>query len=279
MMQVAGLHIYPLKAARAIDLDQSAVEPMGLAGDRQWMLVGADGVALTQRCTPQLTQLNVALAADGSIAVSVDDAFDVHCAVPDSTADTLSVRVWSSTVADARVVPNGSQVISEWLGTPATLVRFPGRGARLANPRWAGADAPVGFADAYPVLIALTGSLDALNGQLASPVTMNRFRPNIVIEGGAPWADDSWQRIRIGELEMTLVKPCVRCLVTTLDPHTGAKLGKEPLATLGKIRRSAVPDINGVLFGTNAVPQRSGTVRMGDAVEVLETRTPWAVAQ
>jgi uncharacterized protein YcbX len=136
--------------------------------------------------------------------------------------------------------------------------------------------APVSFADAFPVLVTNTGSLTALNqdieGHGGAAVPMARFRPNVVIECDEPWAEDEWMQLRVGEVVFDLVKPSDRCIVTTTDQRTGARMGKEPLASLARIHRSTDPRINGVIFGENAVPRELGVISVGDDVEILETR-------
>jgi uncharacterized protein len=276
-MQVSALSIYPVKSGRAIHLESSIIAPMGLVHDRQWMIVDEAGVFLTQRNTPQLTQLACAVDADGALTIAVAGHFHAHVPVPENPASTLQVQVWKSTLAAQLSSDDVSQKLSAWLGTPVHLVRFPQAGARLSNPVWAGPDTPVGFADGYPVLIALSASLHDLNAHLAVPVPMDCFRTNIVIESGAAWADDAWRRVRIGTVEFELVKPCDRCLVTTTDQLAGTRHGPEPLTTLAKMRRFKVGGSNGVYFGTNAVPRVCGEIRVGDTVEVLETRTPWNI--
>ncbi len=274
-MHVAALHIYPVKGARGISLATVALLPMGLAHDRQWMIVDQTGTFLTQRDTPQLAQLDVAVADTGALTVSVAHEFTVDVAVP--VDGSIPVTVWKNTLIAIPADRTVSQHLSRWLGKPVTLVCFPGAGARLSNPVWAGADVPVGFADAYPVLVACSASLEDLNARMKTPVPMTRFRANIVIEGASPWADDGWQRIKIGAAELDLVKPCDRCIVTTTDQQTGARLGPEPLATLATFRRSAVAGVGGVLFGTNAVPRSMAQVSVGDTVTVLQTRSPWSL--
>jgi uncharacterized protein YcbX len=132
------------------------------------------------------------------------------------------------------------------------------------------AEARVGFADAYPFLVLGAASLDDLNGRLAVALPMNRFRPNLVIEGGAPFAEDGWGRIRAGGIELSLVKPCARCVLTTVDQRRGEKDGTEPLRTLATFRR-----VDGeVLFAMNAVHHGTGRLAVGAPVEVLEGRRP-----
>jgi uncharacterized protein YcbX len=121
--------------------------------------------------------------------------------------------------------------------------------------------------------------LEALRGEAEAVLGMNRFRPNLVIDGAEPWAEDSWGTIRVGAVQFDLVKPCPRCTVTTVDPEVGAFAGDEPLSVLRRIRMSGDRRVPGVLFGWNAVPRVLGTVRLGDPVEVIASREPWAIRQ
>ncbi len=277
IMHVAGLHVYPVKGGRGIDLTSTAVMHMGLAHDRQWMIVNAEGMFLTQRDTPQLAQLAVTVDATGDLTLSVAGHFSTRVAIPSADDAHMSVTVWKSTLDAIPARGAISENLSAWLGETVRLVRFPPRHARLSNPAWAGDTAPVGFADAYPVLIAVADSLDALNSRLQAPLPMSRFRANIIIGGATAWADDGWQRIKIGAVELDLVKPCDRCIVTTTDQMTGERAGPEPLTTLAKMRRADIEGMNGVVFGTNAVPRSLGTISVGDAIEILATRTPWKI--
>ena len=128
-------------------------------------------------------------------------------------------------------------------------------------------DDHTGFADGYPILMASEEGLSDLNARLESPVPMNRFRPNIVVRGGGPFAEDTWNRIRMDDVEMAVVKPCARCVVTTIDKTT-LETGKEPLKTLGKYRKHKL----GAIFGQNAIPLNEGTLRLGMTIDVLSYR-------
>jgi uncharacterized protein YcbX len=147
----------------------------------------------------------------------------------------------------------------------------PSRG-RPVDPEYALPGETVTFADGFPLLLTTTASLDALDSLIArgdhaaeGPLPMDRFRPNVVIDGTAPWAKDGWRRIRIGEVVFRVPKPCGRCLITTTDQRT-AERGREPLHTLARHRRSG----SRVIFGQNLVPENRGTLRLGDALTVLE---------
>jgi hypothetical protein len=278
-VHVSALHVYPVKAARAVDLACADLLPMGLAHDRQWMIVDESGQFLTQRDTPLLAQLETVVDATGGLKLSVAGYFSTYVDAPAVDASVTgrrkTVTVWKSTLEAVPVAGSISGLLTDWLGKKIELVRFPPQPARYCNAEWVGEKAPVGFADGYPVLIALDESLHDLNSRMDSPVPMARFRPNIVISGAPAWADDGWHKLRIGSVELDLVKPCDRCIVTTTDQTSGTRRGPEPLRTLAKFRRTTSEGMSGVCFGTNAVPRRCGSISVGDAVEVLETRPPW----
>ncbi|TXH85029.1 MAG: MOSC domain-containing protein, partial [Rhizobium sp.] len=153
---------------------------------------------------------------------------------------------------------------------------------RIASPEWAGDDTPVTFADGYQILVTTTGSLKALNADLAAhgegAVGMERFRPNIVIDIDEEWPEDRWAAIEIGGIRLDLVKPCSRCIMTTQDQKTGSRDVPNPMPGMGRIRMSADRRVPGPLFGWNAVPRGEGTVKLGDAVTVLHERPEgWAL--
>jgi uncharacterized protein YcbX len=277
-MHVVGLHVYPVKGARGLALPEAVLEPRGLAGDRRWMIVDADGTFLTQREEPRLAQLTVDMTTDG-LRLTLPDGGVVEVKKPADDAPRRTVSVWRSKVSAPTVA---APALSAWLDQPVALAFMDAAARRHSNPDYAGSKAPVGFADGYAVLVTTQASLAALNAHISArgepPVPMARFRPNIVIEGAEPWAESGWRRLRIGAAELELVKPCVRCVVTTTDQATGERMGKEPLASLAVLRRSTDRRASGVLFGENAVTRGAGVLRVGDAVEVLERQALWPVA-
>jgi uncharacterized protein YcbX len=136
---------------------------------------------------------------------------------------------------------------------------------RLVNETYVvNKDDHTGFSDGYPILLTSEEGLQDLNSRLESPVQMNRFRPNIVVKGGLPFVEDTWNRIRLGDVELAVVKPCARCEVTTIDKDT-LERSKEPLKTLGKYRKQKL----GAIFGQNVIPLNEGRIRLGMTVEVL----------
>lgn len=174
--------------------------------------------------------------------------------------------VWRDAVL-ARIAAPASEYLSTFLGLSAKLAYLHNVEARAVDPTFGHAEDRVSFADGFPLLVTLTASLDDLNSRLAKPVSMNRFRPNLVIEGASAWAEDTWRRLRVGPLTLRIVKPCSRCAIPTFDPLTGERPdNNEPLQTLAGFRRAE----GGIMFGQNAIPDAPGRLRVGDTVEVLE---------
>jgi uncharacterized protein YcbX len=258
---VQQLVIYPVKSCRGIAVESWDLDARGLRHDRRFMVVTSGGTFLTQRELPALCQIATSLdlaeqqlllrrAGHGEIAVPL---------APDGGAP-IAVRIWGETV-DARIV---SSDVDAWLcaalGAPVRLVYFPDATHRATEAAY-GEGFETGFADGFPVLILGQASLDDLNARLATPVPMDRFRPNVVVAGGAPFAEDAWRDVRCGDVTLRVVKPCDRCVITTTDQDTMAR-GPEPLRTLATFRR----DDGKVLFGQNAVVIRGGRIRVGDGV-------------
>lgn len=273
-MRVAALHIYPVKGARAVDVTRASVELRGLEGDRRWVVVDADGRFITQRSHPRLATVTAQLTRTG-LRLSAPGAGETLVERP-SVSERADVVIWRHEVNAALAGADVAAWLSDYIGQPLRLAYMDAAAERSQQGEWVTGAVPVSFADAYPVLIATTASLAAVNAEIdragAERVTMRRFRPNVVVDCDDAWAEDFWSVVRIGGVEIELVKPCDRCVVTTKDQETGTSMGKEPLASLARLRRSADPRINGVLFGWNAVPRVLGSVAVGDTVEVVERR-------
>jgi uncharacterized protein YcbX len=266
-MRLSAIHIYPIKSCAALAPEAAAVEPRGLAGDRRWMLVDAEGGFITGRQVPRTVLLQAQPQPEG-LRLSAPGLPPFEVAVPPPGAPRCSVTVWKDSV----VAPDAGDAVAAWLERAlersVRLVYMDAAAARPLKPGYAPDGAQVSFADGFPLLAISQAALDGLNARLAAPLPMLRFRPNLVIEGSAPHAEDGWRRLRIGAVEFAMAKPCVRCVFTTVDPARGEfDPSGEPLRTLKGYRRSA----EGVTFGVNLVPRGSGTLRVGDAVEVLET--------
>ncbi|HEX4090355.1 MAG TPA: MOSC N-terminal beta barrel domain-containing protein [Trebonia sp.] len=266
---LVSAHIYPLKGCRAVDLAEAVVEPWGLAGDRRWLLVDADGQFITQREHPALARLVVGYGPEADITVSTEGYPPLRVAAPGGRPELIKVTVWRSTVLAAAAGPEADAWFSAYLGAPTRLVWLDDPTRRAVDPEFGADGDVVSFADGFPLLLTTTGSLDQLGEWLTAdgeqPVPMNRFRPNAVVSGYQPWAEDRWRRIRIGSVSFRVAKPCGRCIVTTTDQMTGER-GRQPLRMLARHRRFG----KSLVFGQNIIPDSPGLIRVGDPMEVIE---------
>lgn len=262
-MRLASIHVYPVKGTRAVSLERSDVLRGGLRHDRRFMVQDEDGAFLTQRTHPRLALVDVAFA-EGAIviggAVTVPLADDVYRDRP-----RRRVVVWDDEVDAVDASAEASAFFSDHLGERCTLVYMPDDVVRPVEAPYGGPGDRVGFADAYPVLVASLASLADLNARLVergeAAVPMDRFRPNLVVEGGAAFDEERHARVLVGSLGLRLAKRCARCEVTMVDQRT-AKVRKEPLRTLAAYRTEA----NKVYFAMNAIPEAEGAVSVGDRV-------------
>ena len=266
MITLSNLTYYPIKACRGFDVAESRVERMGLADDRRMMVVTPEGEFLTQREYPRLALVTPVLK-NNSVTLSAPNFDSMQFAVQRSGTPTM-VNIWKSKGVHA--IDQGgesAQWFSDWLGVSVRLVHVADGYKRKLNPEYSvSAEDHTGFADGYPILIISEASFLDLNSKLISPLSMNRFRPNIVVQNCEPFAEDTWKRIRIGDVEMALVKPCPRCEVTTIDKET-LERDKEPLKTLATYRKQE----GGAMFGMNVIPLNQGTIKTGMSVEILES--------
>lgn len=260
-MQLSALYRYPVKSCRAESLSSAQVDALGLPFDRQWMIIDQDARMITGRDEGQLVQLHVEVAPDALVLNAPGQpvlriARDVFTQRIDTEVWRTQFQAWAGSV-------EADVWLTNWLGHPARLLHIGTETQRRIKRR---PELPVAFADSYPILLASEDSLAQLSGWVGRPLEMTRFRPNIVVQGFAPFAEDGWKRLAIGDAIFTVEKPCVRCVFTTLDPLTGERSSdQEPLRSLAKHRNS--PD--GVLFGMNLIVERPGRLAVGMPVEVL----------
>ena len=259
-MHVSRLVVYPVKSCAGVSVDSWDLDSRGLRHDRSFMVVDADGRFLTQREQPRLALIRPQVIG-AELILRVDDVGSVGVPLQ-PTGPRTAATVWEYTGPAIDTGDRAADLISTHLGVPARLVAMPLDHARTADPHYAPPGRPVSFADGFPLLLVGEASLDDLNSRLAEPLPMDRFRPNVVIAGSLPFAEDQWTHIRIGEVPVDVVKPCTRCTITTVDQATGVLAGAEPLRTLGTFRRAD----RGVVFGQNAVHRHSGTLTVGAPV-------------
>ena len=268
MPTLASLHVYPVKSCRGFAPAAWDVDRLGLAFDRAFMVVdAASGAALTQRDEPRLARVATALGG-GEQRLEAAGAGGVRVPLEPADGPRRRVRVWRHEGDGVDQGEPAARWLSELLGRAVRLVRTPPDHARRVNPERSPLEAHTAFSDGYPFLVVSNAALDSLNARLATPLEVARFRPNLVVAGCAPHAEDGWRRVRVGALELRLVKPCDRCLVTTVDPERGERDGPEPLRTLARYRRRD----GAVWFGQNALALGTGRLAVGAKVEVLETQ-------
>ena len=263
-MHVSALTVYPIKSCAGISVTRWPLERRGLRHDRSFMVVDGEGTFLTQRehpalalVHPQIDDDRLTIHAPGRSPVAID------LTATGSTRTDVTLWEFTGTAVDAG--DEAAALFTDHLGTAVRLVAMPADLPREADPDYAGAGHPVGFADGFPLLVTNEASLADLNGRMADALPMQRFRPNIVVADAPAYAEDNWRTVRVGAIDVDVVKACARCTITTVDPDTGTRDGGEPLRTLGTYRRGE----RGVLFGQNAVPRSTGVVQIGDPIEVL----------
>ncbi len=262
MYRLKSIHFYPLKSGRGIELDAVELDRFGPKGDRRWMLVDPVGRFVSQREYAEMTKL-VALPLENGLRLAMEDQA-VEVPTP-ADGPLREVSIWDDRVA-ARDAGQGA---ADWLehvfGRPLRLVYMAEDCQRQVDTHYARRGETVSFADGFPLLLISASALDELNSRLTEPVSLDRFRPNLIVEGCEPHAEDGWQRLRIGELEFEVAKPCARCAVPSLDQRSGEK-HPEILRALASYRRG---EDRQVYFGQNLLYAEAGTLRAGDSVEVL----------
>lgn len=274
MPHISGLYYYPVKSLRGCAVSTLEVDLLGPVGDRRFLVIDPSGKFMTQRTHPRMARIATALDA-ATLTLSADGAGAI--AVPRTSAPAAplrTVRVWKSEGLQAEDCGDEAAAwLGAFLGAECRLVRIGEKFLRPVKPAKARPGDVVSFADGYPFLVISEASLAALNERIqengGKPVPMDRFRPNLVVAGAAPFAEDQWLRFRIGEVVFRHAGLCSRCIVTTTDQQTGERCGPEPLRTLAQFRRDAAnpSDVN---FGVNLIHEtKSGTLRLGDTVELL----------
>ncbi len=264
MIRVSGLFIYPVKSCRGIATKEAEVGATGFVHDRRWLVVDRHGTFMTQRDWPGLARITAAVAA-GGLRLSADGTAPIEIPENDVWGTGRTVTIWNDRCEAVTAGPEAASWLSDVLGTPCQLVRMPDSTLRPVDPRYGVEGDRVGFADRFPFLLISRASLDELNRRLEEPVPMDRFRPNIVVDGCEPHAEDGWQRMTAGGVGFRVVKPCARCIVTTTDQRSGER-GREPLRTLSTYRRHGTK----VFFGQNLIHDGRGTVRVGDECVVTD---------
>lgn len=269
MLQLSEIWIYPVKSLAGIRLLESKVTQRGLEFDRRWMLVDEKGVFISQREYPELAlfhpeieeafmRISHADVSKGSVRFSLTQK---------NNSLPFDVMVWEDKLTAVEVDAEISAWFSGIIGVSVRLVFMPEDSYRQVDPDYAVSPGDItSFSDGFPYLIIGQSSLDDLNSRLANPISMKRFRPNLVFTGGIAYEEESWKEFTIGELLFYGVKNCGRCVITTIDPEKGKFSGKDPLLTLAKYKMRG----NKVIFGQNAIAIQEGSLQVGDAITILK---------
>ncbi len=261
--RVSALHVYPIKSCRSTALDEAVILKRGIKLDRSLVLSKPDGTAITQREYPVLSLVNPQIVDDSHLLLSAPGKEDFHFELAKSGAQ-MKCMLWGD---ESVSIDQGDEValwFSTLLNVDCRLLSMADDFVRPVDPDYATAEQELGFADGFPFLLISEASLEDLNDKLEFPVPMNRFRPNIVVSGCEPFAEDKWKSIRIADVVFDLVKPCARCVMVTID-QDHAVLSKEPLRTLAAYRKVDQK----VLFGQNLVHHNIGKIKVGDELEIL----------
>lgn len=265
MPVLSQIYIYPVKSLAGIAVTEWPVDSNGLRFDRKWMLIDARQQFLSQRSLPQMALVKPRIERD-CLILSAPNQPELEISLYPTGGDEIEVGIWHDRCLAKSVSSEADDWFSRFLQTDCRLVYHPDEQIRQVDQRYAQPADQTAFSDGFPFLVVSENSLNALNQLLDSPVTMQRFRPNLVIADCDSHAEDQWRRIKINGMAFRLPKPCSRCAVPGIDPETAVR-NKEPLATLNRIRRWD----NKLYFGQNALHDSVGNLAVGDSVEILES--------
>ncbi len=260
---LSNIFIYPIKSLSGISLKSAEIEKRGLKYDRRWMLVDKKNRFITQRVFPQMALLSVKVTKEGLKILHKRKRSEKLFIPFKNHGREILVKVWNDDCVAQELSKEINQWFSDVLELNCKLVYMPDTTERRVDVKYVIGKKIVSFSDGYPFLIIGQPALDFLNSKLQIQVPMNRFRPNLVFIGGNPHDEDTWNKFKIGSAVFKVVKPCSRCVLTTVNQDTGIK-GKEPLATLSTYRKVN----NKVLFGQNLICEKTSRIKIGDKITV-----------
>ena len=261
-MHLSALYLYPVKSCAGIAVDEWDVDALGFRYDRRWMVATPRGQFLTQRELPALARVKVRIAPP-HLRVTAPGRPELITPLEPLGGRPIAVNVWRDAVRAIAPDHQADSWFSDYLGYEVIFAYMPEDVIREVDRHYAPEGGRTGFADGFPFLLIGEASLAHLSARLERPLPINRFRPNLVVSGSAPFGEDGWKRLRVGGIPMAVVKPCARCVVTTTDQET-LERGKEPLRTLATFRKRG----DAVLFGQNVVHYGVGRLATGMPVEI-----------
>ena len=262
---LSGIFVYPVKSLSGIKVSNWQVNAKGLLHDRKWMLIDNQHQFLSQRKIPKMCLIKTQLT-DSELTLSAEGYGCVSLPVNPDDGETCNTRIWNDSVLAKTTSKLADQWLSDFLDIQCQLVYQPDNIVRSVDPDYAKKTDQVNFSDGFPFLIVSEASLNALNNEMNLQLSIERFRPNLVISECDAYAEDKWREISINNVAFRLPKPCSRCAVPTINPATAEK-SKEPLRTLNRIRKWNKK----VYFGQNALHDNSGELSVGNKVQILQT--------
>jgi len=264
-MKLDQIWIYPVKSLPGVRLQSSQAGSRGLLSDRRYMLTDSHGKFISIRQHSELYKFNVKF--DNDILIEHSDQSDgIHLPLHAPHGARLNVELWNEAFGAVEPSMEASEWFSTILGEQCHLVYMPDQAERQISPEWRTGEDLVSFADGYAYLIAGSGSLADVSQKAGLAEDIRRFRPNIVVSDVEPYDELTWRSFQVGEVVFSGLKPCERCIVTTIDPDT-LESGKEPLRTLARQKVG-----NKLVFGLHAAIERSGIISEGDSVSVLSRK-------
>lgn len=263
MLTVNQLFIYPIKSLGGIAVPAATVTERGFQYDRRWMLVDGHNNFITQRSFPQMALLQVAILADGLQVHHKITGDTIHIPILPESAETAFVKIWDDTCLAQFVSTLADKWFTQILAMPCRLVYMPETSLRKVDESYAVNNEITSLSDGYPFLIIGQSSLDDLNSRLTEPLPINRFRPNIVFNGGEAFIEDRMKYFTINGIHFSGVKLCTRCPIPTINQENAAK-SKEPLKTLALYRMKN----NKVYFGQNLLHRGEGIINVGDEISL-----------
>ncbi len=262
---LSQIYIYPVKSLAGIRVERWPVDHNGLAYDRKWMLIDEKNKFLSQRRLPKMALIKPQIEKE-CLIVSAPDQNDLAIPLQNDSGDDIETDIWNDRCLAKTVSTEADAWFSRFLSTPCRLVYLPDNRRRQVDQHYALPSDQTAFSDGFPFLVVSENSLNELNRNFAHPLEMTRFRPNLVVTDCEAYAEDGWRLIAVNGIEFRLPKPCSRCAIPCVDPDS-AVIGKEPLATLNRLRKWEKQ----VYFGQNALHNKSGELAIGHAVDILET--------
>jgi len=265
MATISAIYIYPVKSLAGIQLTESEITKTGFKYDRQWMLVDENNHFLSQRRLAKMALIKTRIQ-DQQLIISAADQTDLSLSLSPLSLNSVNINIWDETCVAESISESANQWFSEFLEQPCQLVYQNENSVRQVDPNFSLPKDRTSFNDGFPFLITTEASLALLNQQMGLTLSMDRFRPNIVITDCVSYEEDTWRKIQIGTIDFRLPKACARCAIPQIDPIS-AKIANEPLHTLSKTRKWN----NKVFFGQNALHNDLGLLKVGDSVIIKET--------